>query len=764
MDDPTNSIHNDRVSFSRHLFRMLPFLVLGISLMVTSIMWHMIDDAFTQDTRRDFQEETEAVVSQLIERLHSHEEVLKGGGGLFNVAGDVTREQWREYVSSQQFNRILPGIMGVGYAAWLTPNEKESHIRMVRAEGFPEYRIKPENKRPVYSSIIYLEPFTWPNRLSFGYDMYSETNRRSAMNRARDEGAISLTSGIILVQETQLQKQYGFLMYLPVYRQRMPLSSRQQRRAALKGFVYSPIRMKDFVYGTLGRLPTDIAFEIFDGESTQSDKLRFSSFTSEKILLPANYESALTRVRTVELYGRNWTFSFKSLPSFEREFNRSTSLTVLIAGILTSLLLAGIVFILQTTRDKAIKLARGMTQELRESEEKVRLILYAAGEAIYGLDNAGCCTFANPACLRLLGYNSEDELLGKNMHCLVHHSHADGTTYPRETCSILNAIRTNTGCHLDTEVYWRSDGTSFPVEYWSFPQEKDGRVVGAVVSFLDVTERKQNETLFREQTAAIMQREKMASLGQLAAGVAHEINNPMGFVAINMGVMADYFDRLICHDRLLAEQCSELSPAAREIVEMSRTTQDIDFILSDGVELIAASQRGVGRMKKIVGDLKTFSRTKPEDKEPTDLNSCLESALSIASSELKYMATILKEYGQLPLLLCNPGQLNQVFLNLLMNAGEAILPPGEIVLKSWCDEQFVYVSISDNGEGIPEGIKARLFEPFFTTKAVGKGTGLGLSISYEIIKKHNGTIQVESTVGVGTTFTVILPRVQEDGA
>ena len=128
---------------------------------------------------------------------------------------------------------------------------------------------------------------------------------------------------------------------------------------------------------------------------------------------------------------------------------------------------------------------------------------------------------------------------------------------------------------------------------------------------------------------------------------------------------------------------------------------------------------------------------------------------------MKYVGTIRKEYGSLPKLLCNPDQLNQVFLNLLVNAGHAIVPPGEILLKSWHDDSFVYASIGDTGTGISAEIRDRLFEPFFTTKAVGKGTGLGLSVSYEIVKKHNGTIQVESKLGVGTTFTVVLPRATE---
>ena len=743
------------------LFKSLPFLVLGVTLATTLVMWRLIDDGSTQEVRHNFQDTSEEVISRLVDQLHSHEEVLKGGVGLFKITDNVTRKQWREYVASQQFSHTLSGIMGIGYAVWLTSPEKEPHIRQRHAEGFPEYRIMPEGERPVYVPVDYLEPLTPRNRLAIGYDPYSEAIRRVALDRARSTGETSLATGVTLMQMAEKTKEYGLLMYLPVYRRGLPVATGEQRKEAIAGFVYSPIMLKEFVYGTLGRLPGDISFEIFDGESAQPDKLRFSSITSEKNLLPADYAPTLMRNRRVELYGHSWTFVFKSLPSFDRDFNSSTSETVLIAGILVSLLLSGIAYMLQTTRDKALELAQGMTQELRGSEEKLRLILHTVGEGIYGIDLSGRCTFVNPTCLRLLRYGGEDELLGHQMHELVHHSHADGSGYPEEQCPISNTLRTDTGCHVDQDVYWRSDGTSFPVEYWSIPQKKEGVIVGAVVSFLDITDRKQSESALREQTTVLIQKEKMASLGQLAAGVAHEINNPMGFVAINLSVMAQYFDRIISFQRTVGEGCRELPPAAQELIERSRTSLDMDFILSDGVELISASQRGVERVKKIVGDLKTFSRTKSEEKEPTDLNSCLESALTIVSNELKYVGTIRKEYGSLPKLLCNPDQLNQVFLNLLVNAGHAIVPPGEILLKSWHDDSFVYASIGDTGTGISDEIRGRLFEPFFTTKAVGKGTGLGLSVSYEIVKKHNGTIQVESKLGVGTTFTVVLPRATE---
>ncbi len=267
----------------------------------------------------------------------------------------------------------------------------------------------------------------------------------------------------------------------------------------------------------------------------------------------------------------------------------------------------------------------------------------------------------------------------------------------------------------------------------------------------------------REMDRALMQSEKMASIGQLAAGVAHEINNPMGFISSNLRTLADYFAVLVRYDGTRQEyEERDLAPQSRTALTVHRNSLDVDYILKDGTDLINESLGGAQRVTKIVLDLKNFSRVDALEFEEVTMESCLESALTICYNELKYVATIQKVYEPSPRILCHPGQLNQVFLNLLINAGQAIITvPGEIVLRCWSDDDNVYASVSDTGQGIPDEILSRIFNPFFTTKEVGEGTGLGLSISYEIIKKQHGEILVMSTPGKGTTFTVRLPRTTE---
>ena len=245
----------------------------------------------------------------------------------------------------------------------------------------------------------------------------------------------------------------------------------------------------------------------------------------------------------------------------------------------------------------------------------------------------------------------------------------------------------------------------------------------------------------REKDLALMRSEKMAAIGQLAAGVAHEINTPMGYISSILAMLAKYQEQIV---RFIHAAPATL-PAT---VAADRESRAMESILEDLPELIKETLEGAERITKIVRDLMNFSRVDRVEHETVTLTSCLESALTICFNTLKKTAQIRKEYEAGPKILCHPGQLNQVFLNLLLNAGQAMVEPGEIVLKVRHDDHFVYASVSDAGAGIPGEIMNRIFDPFFTTKDVGKGTGLGLSISSEIVKKHDGELLVESVVGV----------------
>ena len=266
----------------------------------------------------------------------------------------------------------------------------------------------------------------------------------------------------------------------------------------------------------------------------------------------------------------------------------------------------------------------------------------------------------------------------------------------------------------------------------------------------------------------LVQSEKLASLGQLAAGIAHEVNNPIGFVASNLGALDSYFARL--QDMLKAYLDAEpaIGPATLQasLVKL-RSEMELAYILDDIPLLISESKDGISRVGQIVRDLKDFSRVdSSQDWQWANLHQGIDSTLNIAASELKYKADLVKQYSVLPEVECLPSQINQVIMNLVVNAAHAMgTERGTITVRTGCaNDDKVWIEVADNGCGIPAQSLQKIFDPFYTTKPVGQGTGLGLSLSYGIIKRHCGEIHVHSEVGVGTTFRVELPVRQAQAA
>jgi signal transduction histidine kinase len=329
----------------------------------------------------------------------------------------------------------------------------------------------------------------------------------------------------------------------------------------------------------------------------------------------------------------------------------------------------------------------------------------------------------------------------------------------------------------------RGEKTRFELEYPCRDQRQAGWFLlkaaplseqgGCVVMYVDISERKRAEqeqvrqaSELREAYDALRQAreqlthaEKMASIGQLAAGVAHEINNPIGYLHSNLGTLGQYMNDVLAVVAALERAVAEVvDPVCRAGLEQAKREADFAFLLEDIPKLLEESQEGIRRVRKIVQDLKDFAHAgENEDWQWQDLCHSLQRTLNIVHNELKYKAEVHLDCEDIPEVRCLPGQLNQVFMNLLINAAHAIETRGVVRVCAWREAQWVWVAISDTGCGISPEVIDRIFDPFFTTKPVGKGTGLGLSISYGIVKKHGGRIEVESQVGQGASFRVGLP-------
>jgi PAS domain S-box-containing protein len=543
------------------------------------------------------------------------------------------------------------------------------------------------------------------------------------------------------------------------------------------------------------------------------------------------------------------------------------------------------------TQIQDISARKQAEQTLGEREAQLQLLLDSTAEAIYGVDLAGNCTFSNRSCLKSLGYQTPGALLGKHMHTLIHHSYADGTPFPVERCPMYRTFRDGGKSHVDSEVMWKADGTSFPVEYWSHPVRQEGTLVGCVVTFVDITSRKQAEDALRAAHAEseffinsvpsiligtdasgqinrwnlsaanafalsaaevrckplqncgikwsapsigaeidswssilkgsrrvdvpfekdgkshflgltinrvtsvneknggllitgaditerkhlegqLRQAQKLEAIGQLAAGIAHEINTPTQYVGDNTTFVKQSWPAISDLARLAQRIDREsatgaISPDTTASLRHCIKEADLDYLLLEIPKAIDQSLEGVQRVAKIVHAMKEFSHPGSEDKSPLDINRSIETTITVARNEWKYVADVETSLDlKLPLVPCHGGEFNQVILNLLINAAHAIRQvlgegagdKGKIVVATRHEHNYVEISIQDTGGGIPEEIQSRIFEPFFTTKPVGQGTGQGLALAHTtIVRKHGGRIWFETTKGKGTTFFIRLP-------
>lgn len=341
------------------------WLVLVIALLATAWEWHLTKMEVLERSQLRFDSRVDQVTSAISNRMQNYQQMLTGGTALFAAVKDVSRGQWATYVTKLHIERNYPGIQGIGFAKRVQADEHAAHIEKVRSEGFSHYSIQPPGERKEYFPIIYLEPFSGRNLRAFGYDMFSEKVRNAAMQQARDSGLATLSGKVTLVQETHEDRQAGFLMYLPVYREGASLASVEQRRAALLGFVYSPFRMHDLMRGSLGTLGNDIDLDIFDGRQMNAASLMYDA--ANDFETSQETPNAFSKVLPLEIAGHTWTIRLKSLPSFEKSMSSNEPIIILISGLILSGLLFTIAWSLATTRSRAVALANRMTAALRRS-------------------------------------------------------------------------------------------------------------------------------------------------------------------------------------------------------------------------------------------------------------------------------------------------------------------------------------------------------------------------------------------------------------
>ncbi|MEO5337171.1 MAG: CHASE domain-containing protein [Magnetospirillum sp. WYHS-4] len=348
------------------------WVILVCSLILTAAAWH-ISNRFVQERARDrFQFQAQDIKAGIARRMLEYEAVLRSGVGLFAASETVERAEWGAFVETAAIDRYFPGIQGIGYSRIVPPDAKAAHIEAVRAEGFPNYTIRPDGEREVYTAIVYLEPFAGRNLRAFGYDMFSEPVRRTAMERARDTGQAAMSGMVTLVQETDQDVQRGLLVYLPVYRAGMPAGTVEERQAALEGFVYAPFRIKDLMRGILGAGMTDLHFELYDGTTPSAETLLYDSDPGgHRDFGDPEQRPEFTQTSAIQHAGHAWTLHLYTQKGFVTAAEASQPLVVAMGGVLIDLLLFVIIASIARQQQRAEALALRMTAELRHSREEL---------------------------------------------------------------------------------------------------------------------------------------------------------------------------------------------------------------------------------------------------------------------------------------------------------------------------------------------------------------------------------------------------------
>ncbi len=406
----------------------------------------------------------------------------------------------------------------------------------------------------------------------------------------------------------------------------------------------------------------------------------------------------------------------------------------------------------------------GLLETLKQVNYQNEMMLNWVNGAVVMVDREGLVIQANKAALEALGWTLE-EFIGRHKHETIHHSQDDGSEYPWDFCPVFAAIEDGSSHHVDGDVFWHKNGSSFSADFIVCPtRDEKNEITGAVLTFRNLTEQRLRE-------ANRIHSMKLESIGELAAGIAHEINTPIQFIGSNVSFLQDSFQDLL----KLVEAYGKLRDVladSGQFVEIFDEIQgleqkaDIEYLQDEAPKAFEQTRAGVDRVTKLVLGLKGFAHSgEGESKRPVDINEIINNSLIVCHNVYKYVAEMETDFGELPTINGYPGDIGQVIINLVVNAAHAIADKkgessemGMIKIRTICVDKIITIAVSDTGGGIPEGVRQRVFDPFFTTKDVGRGSGQGLAISRTIIHdKHQGELSFESTVGQGTTFFVKLP-------
>lgn len=706
---------------------LLALAVLMVLLSLTGMTWQQTINATTKQANIQFQSEANRLHGDIYDELFGYVKALQGARGLFAASNEVDRNEWKAYIDGLRLAQNYPGMLGVGFAQVIPAAEKDAHVAKVRSEGLPSYDIFPETKNAKeHGSVVFIEPFNETNQRAFGYDLLTNAVRRSAMEQARDSGETVMSHRVVLVQDAGSNRE-GMLFFLPIYKRGLPLTTKEQRRAALFGYVYAPIRMADFMRSAMGERTTGFNVESFDAASTKDIKTSNRSYNSDsRYGLGSTHQPEFVNEDIVSLANNTLIFRYTTLPTYTRDITlQAIPGAVLFVGVLLSFLIAVITFLQSSSRQRALKLAETMTADLRNerntaliNQQKNEAMLSSIGDGVFVIDATGRVVLFNKAAELISGY-SVDEVYGRPYkEVLSFHNEDNGALVEDFVISALAGNRAEMAQHT---MLKRKDGALVPVADSSAPiiNAQGGRE-GAVVVFRDITRERQLEHM----------KDEFLSIA------SHELRTPMGAVRANIAMILDGDYGPVNDD--LREPLTDMKASTVRLVELVN-------------DLLNVARIEAGRMK--------FTLSEFELREASQ-----STVASLAALGKEKGVEITITHGDQVMVQADVDKIKQVLTNLIGNALK-FTDSGTVTVSLTVQDGMVEVAVVDTGIGISIEDQGKLFGKFkqISSAQNGKptGTGLGLYISREIVRKMGGDLYIKaSEVGKGSIFAFTVPRAQ----
>ncbi|MBB3167051.1 CHASE domain-containing protein [Simiduia aestuariiviva] len=675
-----------------------PWLVLLISVSVSFFAAYVTEQQARKTGQARFERYVEKLTYDIVHQLDTYSSLLRAGVGIFYASETVSRSEWGLFVGTLEVDRFYPGVQGIGYAAYLRPEDKAPFEAAISAEGFERFSVSPAGEREFYVPVTYLEPFTWRNQRAFGYDMFSEPARRKALERARDTGEASITGHVTLVQETEENVQAGFLMYVPVYQGKANPGTRNLRRDSIQGYVYAPFRMGRLLEAITKGGPKYLYFRITDG-GLDGQTLYDSDPRNE--LDVGEYEATLP----MEFGGREWTMLVRSTAMFDAAQSDNSTYWVLTAGLLDSFLLFAIVLGLVNNRRAAQQYSARMEHQLAVSE-KFRQMADVAPTGLVAVDPLGNIELCNQRAVAMLGGREED---------IVHHPIA--SFIPNQTPVRAAETARMVTCRSLT-------GIETPVELSQREAVLNG-LTFMVYSLVDMTERKRQEDLLWRKTR---------ELEQFVYAVSHDLKSPL--VAITglaemlsqQPALLDDQENLHLLQRITANS-RQMEQLLKDLLALSRVSHQ--SLALEFIELDALFE---------------------------ELRVRFWHAFEAEGALLEFERSGRGFWGHQTLIL----QLFSNLLGNALNYRDRQRQLKVKVTCKVARTGRVSMAVSDNGVGIDSEWQQKVFQLFTRRDSLNSsGSGLGLSICQAVVERHQGRIWLDSEVDVGTTFFVEIPSLKE---